>query len=97
MKNLVLLFCLFAGSLAFSQDISFDNGVYVKNQTAYTGKHILYFENGAVTESHLDVKAKVPRMKADKFAECANEAKENCPISKLLSPAIPITMEASLL
>ena len=34
-------------------------------------------ENGAITSSHLEVKAKVPRMKADKFAECAAEAKEN--------------------
>ena len=51
-------------------------------------------ENGAITESHLVVKAKVPRMKADKFAECAAEAKENCPVSKLLNTTI--TMEASL-
>ncbi len=51
-------------------------------------------ENGAITESHLIVKAKVPRMKADKFAECAAEAKENCPVSKLLNTTI--TMEASL-
>ena len=51
-------------------------------------------ENGAITESHLDVKAKVPRMKADKFAECAAEAKESCPISKLLNTNI--TMEAGL-
>ena len=51
-------------------------------------------DNGAITESHLDVKAKVPRMKADKFAECAAEAKENCMVSKLLNATI--TMEASL-
>jgi len=51
-------------------------------------------ENGSITESHLVVTAKVPRMKADKFAECAAEAKENCPISKLLNTTI--TMEASL-
>ena len=51
-------------------------------------------ENGAITESHLVVIAKVRRMKADKFAECAAEAKENCPISKLLNTTI--TMEASL-
>jgi len=75
---------------------------FILGAAGYTPRKIettcsINFENGAVTESHLDVKAKVPRMKADKFAECANEAKENCPISKLLSPAIPITMEASLL
>ncbi len=52
-------------------------------------------ENGAITESHLEVKAKVPRMKADKFAECAAEAKENCPISKLLNTNI--TVDANLM
>jgi lipoyl-dependent peroxiredoxin len=51
-------------------------------------------ESGTITESHLVVKAKVPRMKADKFAECAEEAKLNCPMSKLLNATI--TMEASL-
>ena len=75
---------------------------FVLGAAGYTPRKIettcsINFENGAVTESHLEVKAKVPRMKADKFAECANEAKETCPISKLLSPAIPITIEASLL
>ena len=54
-------------------------------------------ENGAITESHLEVKAKVPRMKADKFAECAAEAKATCPISKSLNPNINITMDASLM
>ncbi len=51
-------------------------------------------ENGAITGSHLEVKAKVPRMKADKFAECAAEAKDSCPIGKLLNTTV--TMDASL-
>ena len=75
---------------------------FILGAAGYTPRKIettcsINFENGAVTGSHLDVKAKVPRMKADKFAECANEAKEICPISKLLSPAIPISIEAALL
>ena len=51
-------------------------------------------ENGAITESHLEVKAKVPRMKAEQFAEIAADAKANCPVSKVLNANI--TMEASL-
>lgn len=51
-------------------------------------------DNGAITESHLVVKAKVPGIDAAKFAECAAEAKANCPVSKLLNTNI--TMEASL-
>jgi osmotically inducible protein OsmC len=51
-------------------------------------------ENGAITGSHLVVKAKVPGISADKFKECAEDAKVNCPISKALNTNI--TMEASL-
>ena len=52
------------------------------------------FKDGAVTESHLTVTAKVTGIDEDKFQECAKDAKENCPISKLLKT--DITMEASL-
>ena len=47
-----------------------------------------------ITGSHLEVKATVPGIDAAKFAECAAEAKANCPISKLLNTNI--TMDASL-
>ena len=47
-----------------------------------------------ITGSHLEVKATVPGIDAAKFAECAAEAKANCPISKLLNANI--TMDASL-
>jgi osmotically inducible protein OsmC len=50
--------------------------------------------DGAITSSFLEVKATVPGMDAAKFAECAADAKANCPISKLLNTEI--TMEASL-
>ncbi|MCY7410028.1 MAG: OsmC family protein [Chitinophagales bacterium] len=48
-----------------------------------------------ITNSHLVVKAKVPGITAEKFQECAADAKENCPVSKLLNAKI--TMEATLL
>lgn len=50
--------------------------------------------DGVITESHLEVTASVPGIDATKFAECAADAKANCPISKLLNTNI--TMEASL-
>jgi lipoyl-dependent peroxiredoxin len=50
--------------------------------------------DGAITESHLNVKAAVPGIDAEKFAACAADAKANCPISKLLNTTI--TMEAAL-
>ena len=50
--------------------------------------------NGAITKSHLILKAKVPGIDKQKFDECAENAKANCPVSKLLNTAI--SMEASL-
>lgn len=51
-------------------------------------------EGGAITGSHLEVKAKVPKCKAAAFAEYAADAKANCPVSKLLNTEI--TMNAAL-
>ena len=51
-------------------------------------------ENGAITNSHLTVKATVPGIDAAKFQECAEDAKANCPVSKALN--MDISMEASL-
>ena len=50
--------------------------------------------SGAITKSHLTVKAKVPGIDAQKFTECAEDAKKNCPVSKILNT--DISMEASL-
>ncbi len=49
---------------------------------------------GAITQSALKLTAKVPGISAEKFAEAAKEAKENCPISKLLNTNI--TLEYTL-
>jgi lipoyl-dependent peroxiredoxin len=48
----------------------------------------------AVTESHLDVKAKIPGADRAAFEKAANDAKAGCPISKVLKANI--TMTASL-
>jgi osmotically inducible protein OsmC len=47
-----------------------------------------------VTESHLDVIAKIPGGDQAKFDQAAKNAKEGCPISKLLNAKI--TMDAKL-
>jgi lipoyl-dependent peroxiredoxin len=72
---------------------------FVLNENGFTADNIdtkctITFENGAITESHLDVKATVPGIDDAKFQEIAANAKANCPISKLLNTNI--TMEASL-
>ncbi|WP_316015282.1 OsmC family protein [Roseobacter sp. HKCCA0434] len=49
----------------------------------------------AITKIHLDVKASVPGANAQQFADAANTAKENCPVSKALA-GVDITMDATL-
>lgn len=78
----------------FTMKLSFD-----LNAAGFTADNIdtkctITLENGAITESHLEVKAKVPGIDAAKFAEVVAGAKANCPISKLLNTNI--TMDASL-
>ena len=41
-------------------------------------------EEGAVSQSKLNLVAKVPGISSEKFRECVTEAINNCPISKLL-------------
>lgn len=40
---------------------------------------------------HLEVTAKIPGATEAQFAEAANTAKENCPISKLMTAEITMT------
>ncbi len=53
------------------------------------------FENGAVTKSHLTVKATVPAITDSEFQEIVTDAEQNCPISKLLK--CEISSEAALM
>ena len=43
-----------------------------------------------VTKSALSLKAKVPGINADEFAKIADDAKVNCPISKLLNAEVTL-------
>ena len=78
----------------FTMKLSFSLG-----EAGFTPEEIetrcdITFKDGAVTESHLTVKATVPGIDKEKFEACAKDAEQNCPISKLLNTNI--TMEASL-
>ncbi|MEO6844254.1 MAG: OsmC family protein [Ginsengibacter sp.] len=73
----------------------------VLNEAGFTPDKIetkcdITFGAGAISKSHLTVKAKVPGITQEKFDACAKDAKENCPISKSLSSNIEITMDATL-
>lgn len=51
--------------------------------------------DGVIKSSHLSVKGKVPGITAEKFQECAADAKANCPVSKAYN--LEVTLEAALL
>jgi lipoyl-dependent peroxiredoxin len=83
-----------AHSGCFAMKLSF-----VLNEAGFTADDLtvtcaINFENGAITNSHLALKGKVPGITKEKFEACAADAKANCPISKLLNT--DITLEASL-
>jgi osmotically inducible protein OsmC len=78
----------------FSMKLSFVLGAAGFTPTSIDTEATVTLEAGAVTASHLVVKATVPGITAEKFQECAADAKANCPISKLLNTNI--TMDATL-
>lgn len=51
-------------------------------------------EDGVIKSSNLTLKASIPGISAEKFKECAEEAKTTCPVSKALN--MEITLDASL-
>ena len=74
----------------FSMKLSF-----VLNEAGFTADEIntdcvITFENGVITASDLNLTAKVPGISKDKFQACADDAKANCPISKLLNTKISL-------
>ena len=79
----------------FSMKLSFVLGAAGFTPDSIDTKCTITLDNGAITASHLEVKASVPGIDEQKFNECAADAKANCPVSKLLNANI--TMEAQLL
>jgi len=78
----------------FTMKLSFVLGEAGFTPDELTTASTVALENGAITSSHLMVKARVPGITAEKFRECAENAKANCPVSKALNLAI--TMDAEL-
>jgi len=78
----------------FTMKLSFVLGEAGFTPEELTTECLITLDNGAVTQSQLVLKAKVPGITPDKFKAAADDAKANCPISKLLNTNI--TLEASL-
>ena len=78
----------------FSMKLSF-----VLGEAGFTPQEIatdcfITIDDGVITKSELILKAKVPGVDKEKFDACAQDAKANCPISKLLNTNV--TLDASL-
>ncbi len=72
---------------------------FVLNAAGFTPDEIetkcdITLGEGAITKSHLTVRAKISGIDKQKFDECAEDAKKNCPVSKLLNT--DISMESTL-
>ena len=81
----------------FAMKLSFILGDAGFTPDELTAECTITLGDGAISESHLVVKGKVPKISREKFQECAEEAKKTCPISKSLNPQIKFTVEASLI
>jgi lipoyl-dependent peroxiredoxin len=73
---------------------------FVLNAAGFTADTIetkcdIELADGAITSSHLTVKATVPNIDKEKFDEAVADAKANCPISKLYNTNISAEAELS--
>jgi osmotically inducible protein OsmC len=84
-----------AHSGCFAMKLSFVLGEAGFTPDDLTVTCTITLEDGKITSSHLALKGKVPGISKEKFEECAQNAKANCPISKSLNTNI--TLEASLI
>lgn len=74
----------------FTMKLSFNLGAAGFTPEKLETECTIKFEDGAIIESHLDIKGWVNGITKEKFAELAKDAGENCPISKLLNTKITL-------
>src|ERR1700710_1359037 len=78
----------------FAMKLSFVLGAAGFTPESLEATATVSLDDGSITSSNIVLKAKVPGIDEAKFKECADDAKANCPISKLLNTNI--SLEASL-
>jgi lipoyl-dependent peroxiredoxin len=57
---------------------------------------VTFVPGTGITKSVLEVEARVPGLDEDAFREAAENAKENCPVSKALSGNVELELRATL-
>lgn len=78
----------------FTMKLSFVLGAAGFTPESLETQCTISLEDGAITGSHLVLKAKVPGITEEQFQAAAADAKANCPVSKAYNTNI--TLEASL-
>lgn len=89
-----LLAAAHAGCFAMALSLILGKEGYTPDALEVSSEVTMDADKLELTGSHLTLKAKIPNINQDKFMECANAAKDNCPVSKALS--LKITMDATL-
>lgn len=89
-----LLAAAHAGCFAMALSLILGEEGYTPDSLDVSSKVSMDADKLELTGSHLKLKAKIADINEDKFLECANKAKDNCPVSKALS--IAITLDATL-
>jgi osmotically inducible protein OsmC len=79
-----------AHSGCFSMKLAFNLEAAGFTAETINTKSTVVFEDGAITEVILDTEVKAPGLTQDKFTELVTDAKQNCPISKLLNTKITL-------
>lgn len=74
----------------FTMKLSFVLGEAGFTPTELSTTCTITLESGAVTNADLELKASIPGISKEKLMECAENAKVNCPISKLLNTTISL-------
>jgi lipoyl-dependent peroxiredoxin len=80
----------------FSMKLSFVLHAAGFTPSSIDTKCTITIEDGTIHGSDLEVTAMVPGIDAATFAKCAEEAKETCPVSKLVKTGLKVSLKASL-
>ncbi|MBN9350397.1 MAG: OsmC family protein [Chitinophagaceae bacterium] len=89
-----LLAASHAGCFAMALSLILGQAGFTPDSLEVTAEVTMDPDKLELTGSHLTLTAKIPNIDHAKFMECANEAKDNCPISKALK--FPISLDATL-
>lgn len=89
-----LLAASHAGCFAMATSLMLGQAGYTPESLNANAEVTMNPETLTIESSHLTLKARIPNISNEKFQEIANNAKEHCPISKVLN--CTITLDATL-